>query len=334
MVKPMWSVLATLVNIIDIFLESNGVTAYEIATRLGMSEKTVKNYIDYLTKSNFMIYQEDDRDSDNRIVYKYDKTETGMVDLLKLPVPFTTKEIMALYFLRGNIRQYKGTEIETHINTFFKKLNYLLPKGLDKQMKAIEYIIIPTSKFVKDYSTKIEIIRLTKSIITKHTSLIEYHSFHDDRFKSFKIDPLHFFEQNGGLYIWVRATSSDKILTLAVERISKVSVSNDHFQYPVDFQPEAELEKAFNLIMEDPIKFKIRFSADVAKYVKERVWAKNQVITSNSDGSIIFEMETSGWVEVEKWILSYGPDAELLEPEEKRTELLKTIKEVTLKYIG
>ncbi len=37
--------------------------------------------------------------------------------------------------------------------------------------------------------------------------LVEYHSFSDDRVKKFKIDPLHFFERDGWLYLFVRTTN-------------------------------------------------------------------------------------------------------------------------------
>jgi proteasome accessory factor B len=56
-------------------------------------------------------------------------------------------------------------------------------------------------------------------------------------------------------------------------------------------------------------------------YIQERCWAKNQKIEKQKDGSIILSMTTSGWFDVKKWLLSYGTEAELLEPADKRKEL-------------
>jgi hypothetical protein len=58
------------------------------------------------------------------------------------------------------------------------------------------------TKFAKDYSQKEEVIdQLTDAMLLQRTCLVEYHSFGDDTVKHFKIDPLKFFEQEGGLYL-------------------------------------------------------------------------------------------------------------------------------------
>ena len=69
---------------------------------------------------------------------------------------------------------------------------------------------------------------------------------------------------------------------------------------------------------DDPVRVRIRFSRDQARYVQERRWAAEQRITENEDGSIILEMTTSGLWEIARWALTWGGDAEVLEPEELR----------------
>jgi predicted DNA-binding transcriptional regulator YafY len=64
---------------------------------------------------------------------------------------------------------------------------------------------------------------------------------------------------------------------------------------------------------------------EVARYIRERHWAKEQCIIDEPDGSIVMHMKTSGWMDVQKWILSFGPDAELLEPNELRLEIKKKL---------
>ena len=81
------------------------------------------------------------------------------------------------------------------------------------------------------------------------------------------------------------------------------------------------MEEALGLAYDDPLTVKIKFAADHALYIQERCWAKNQKIEKQKDGSIILTMTTSGWFDVKKWLLSYGADAELLEPADKRKEI-------------
>ncbi|MBT3234280.1 MAG: WYL domain-containing protein, partial [Calditrichaeota bacterium] len=44
------------------------------------------------------------------------------------------------------------------------------------------------------------------------------------------------------------------------------------------------------------------------------------------DGSIILSMETSGWWDVKRWVLSHGREAKVLEPEELRREMLDELR--------
>ena len=65
---------------------------------------------------------------------------------------------------------------------------------------------------------------------------------------------------------------------------------------------------------DDPLEIKIWFSADQARYIQERQWAQEQKITKRKDGSIVLWMKTSGWYDVQKWVLSFGANARVLEP--------------------
>ena len=116
----------------------------------------------------------------------------------------------------------------------------------------------------------------------------------------------------------MNTTTFGDIRTLAVERIQEITKTGSLFEYPEDFDPEELLESAFDIVYEDPVKVKVWFSANQARYIKERKWSKNQEIIDQEDGSIILSMETSGWWDVKRWVLSYGSGAKVLEPEELR----------------
>ena len=70
----------------------------------------------------------------------------------------------------------------------------------------------------------------------------------------------------------------------------------------------------------------------MSRYIKERRWAKEQTISDQTDGSGILEIKTSGWIDVKKWILSFGAAAEVLEPEELRREIIEEIQKHLLLY--
>ena len=68
---------------------------------------------------------------------------------------------------------------------------------------------------------------------------------------------------------------------------------------------------------------RVWFSARVAPYVKERQWASKQSIDEQTDGTVILSLETSGFDDLKRWVLSFGGEARVLAP----TELAQAVQE-------
>jgi len=92
------------------------------------------------------------------------------------------------------------------------------------------------------------------------------------------------------------------------------------------------LNQSFGIFMDEFFDCSIWFSADVARYITERTWSDNQTITKKADGSIILTMQTYGWADVKRWVLSFGRDARVVAPDTLKTEILEEIRQTTALY--
>ncbi|MEZ4551730.1 MAG: WYL domain-containing protein, partial [Desulfobacterales bacterium] len=215
--------------------------------------------------------------------------------------------MIALYLLKGEAALYKGTRLEAEALSAFEKIGSFLPAQILPQLSKIKTLFIPPSKFVKDYSGKEAIIdTLADAILTRKICMVSYFSFSGETEKQYLIAPLHFFESNGGMYVFVRVPKYDTIRTLAVERIQKIEKSTESFDYPDNFDPEKLLESSFDMVYDDPVDIKLWISRKQAKYIRERKFFRSQTITENDDGSLTLDIRTSGWEDVKRWILSLG----------------------------
>ena len=323
-----------LFDAIHLLAQPCGTTVEKLGERLDIEKRQVYRLIETLQDDFYFVIDKEKSALTGTVRYHLEKDQFRRLAEMKVAdLNLTLTEIIALYFLKGHARLYRGTSIEQEIERAFAKLDAFVPDGLGDRLEKIKTLFIPTSQFAKDYTGKEELIEeLTDAMLLQHTCFIEYHSFGDDRIKHFKIDPLRFFERNGGLYVFVRATSFGDILVLAVERIRKLTATDASFTYPADFAPDELLEKAFGLFYDDPLTVKVHFPAEQARFIQERRWAKDQKITTRKDGSIVLNMTTSGWYDVKRWLLSFGPDAELLEPAELRAELLDAARGMAAVY--
>ena len=323
-----WAGIAVkLLKALEILSNPEGTTIEQMASRLEVNRRSVYRLLEVIEGLGFPIYDENiPLEREKR--WKLEETYLKKLPNMRVPdINLSLSEIISLYLLRSEASLLKGTDLEKHTHSAFGKFSMFLPGDALGKLDRIKALFVSASRFMKDYSGKEKLVeQLMDAIMKKETCDIGYHSFHDDKLRNFKIDPLHFFENNGGLYILVNTSTYGDIRTLAVERIQNIKRTGESFQYPEGFDPEALLESAFDMVYGDPVKVRIWFSPEQVRYVKERKWSKNQEIVDQEDGSIILSMETSGWWDVKRWVLSYGRTAKVLEPEDLREEILDELR--------
>jgi predicted DNA-binding transcriptional regulator YafY len=62
-------------------------------------------------------------------------------------------------------------------------------------------------------------------------------------------------------------------------------------------------------------------SADIAEYIKEKIWHESQKLFDNPDGSVLFEADVACTKEIKAWVMRWGANAIVLEPEKLRNEI-------------
>ena len=326
--------MVRMLRTVDLLSTPAGATKQELADHLGVDKRTVQRLLGLLEELNFPVYDEQDSPSGEKTWRMVDTYVMKLPNITLPDIRLTLPELIALYLMKGEANLFHGTEIERLADSAFRKLSFFMPEGLSRQLEKIQTLFVPSSKFAKDYTGKEKIIDgLRRGMIEQKRCAVKYHSFRSGKKRHYDLDPLRFFENNGGLYIFAHITAYEEIRTLAVERIERLQVTDIPFEYPEHFDPEKLLSSAFGIIFDRPIQVKIRFSKEVAPYIRERTWAPNQRITeSEVDGSLILDMETCGWLDVKRWVLSYGMHAEVLQPQEMRNEILEDLTKCLSRY--
>lgn len=325
--------LVKFLRAVELLSKPEGTTIEEMSEHLQVDRRSVYRMINLIEELGFPLY-DDKIPLEREKRWKFDESYLKKLPNITIPdVNLTLPEIISLYLVKSGTGLFKGTEIEKQTKSAFGKLSLFVPKDAFSQLDKIKALFVPTSKFAKDYLGKKQIFEeLMDAMLQKETCYIKYHSFYDDKIKDFKIDPLHFFENDGGLYLFVNTTAFGEIRTLAVERIQEITKTEASFEYPRDFDPEELLESAFDIVCGEPIDVKIWFPAGQARYIKERKWSKTQKFEDQQDGSIILSMSTSGWWDVKRWVLSFGADAKVLEPIELRKEIVEELEAAEDRY--
>jgi predicted DNA-binding transcriptional regulator YafY len=115
---------------------------------------------------------------------------------------------------------------------------------------------------------------------------MQYFSVHSQQKKTYTIHPYRLMYFRGGLYLFAYVEQYDQIRTFAVERIESIEKTREEFEKPRDFSVESYLESAFGVVKEDPFDVEIIFNADIAEYVRSRVWHPSQQVREIGGGRV------------------------------------------------
>ncbi len=124
------------------------------------------------------------------------------------------------------------------------------------------------------------------------------------------------------LYLIGFDETKDGLRTFKLERIRSLAISPVAFEPPPDGEIEAALDRAWGIVADQPVvEVVLRFAPSVASRVAETTWHPTQAVVRNADGSLTWRARVSGTLEIRPWILGWGADVEVLEPEALRAEI-------------
>jgi len=171
---------------------------------------------------------------------------------------------------------------------------------------------------------------LTRAVFNKFTSRILHRAPYREKAIEREVDPYKLWYVNNGLYVVGHDHRENSLRTFAVERIQSAKLTNRRFEIPPDFNFDEYQKTAFNVIWGEPREVKIRFSPEQAPYIRERTWHPSQQIETETDGSMILTLHVADLDEVKRWLIGFGAEAKVLEPEVLKSEIAATCRAMVL----
>ncbi len=286
-------------------------TITDISDQHSVSTKTIRRDLAALMEAGFPLY---DERYDGKVYWRLDEQYKG------LPLAsLSLSEIAALYFSKKLVVNLASPPFSSDIESAFKKIQSALPEKNIEFLDSLDSMISVRPDAPKDLDQHKQTIRVLMDAIGEEVRVkMDYYSVHSQKKKAYTIHPYRLMYFRGGLYLFAYVEQYQQIRTFAIERIESIEKLRDAFTKPPDFSVETYLESAFGLVKEDPFDVELIFSADVAEYVRSRVWHPTQQVREIGDGRIRMKMHVGGEFELGAWILSFGPSALVVSPERLR----------------
>ena len=87
------------------------------------------------------------------------------------------------------------------------------------------------------------------------------------------------------------------------------------------------------MISDELYTVKVRISPGWARWVGEKIWYESQKVKKNGDGSLELIFQVAGLDEIKRWVLSFGPDAVVVEPERLKETVRKDLSRNLAQYL-
>ena len=298
-----------------------GKTVNDLAAELDCHPRTVYRDLDALQVGGFPIYNE-----------KVNGTKFwALMESAKkpVPIPFSLPELIALYFGRDVLKILKNTVFHDSLESLFKKIKTTLPAESQKYLKQIEKSLRAGSGPHKKYDKFRDTIEtLNETVIKKQVVEIVYYTMSRKKVTRRKVAPYKLWFYDGTFYLIGHCRSKKDIRIFAVDRIKMLSITGEQFEVPADFDVDQFMKTSFGVFQGQPAHVKVHFTSDAAGYVKEKVWHVSQKLSEKKDGSVILEVDVAGTKEIKHWILRWGSQAQVIEPDSLREEIRSEAAEI------
>lgn len=314
-----WQIIQTLIS------SRRGKSAAELAETLDCNPRTVYRDLEALQIGGFPIYTE-------RVE---GKSVWSVLDTVKhhIPIPFNFTELMALYFSREMLEVFKDTVFYDSLESLFQKIKTTLPPESINYLMQLRQTLFLGHPHYKGYGKFKEIInRVHEAAKKKKTLEIVYFAMGRKQETRRRVDPYAVWFFNGAFYLIGHCHLRDDTRIFALDRIKMLHQLKDCFEIPDGFSLREYLRPSFGVFQGEPVHVRIWFDAEVAGYIKEKVWHESQKITPMDDNSVILDVDVAGTDDIKFWIMNWGAKALVLEPDSLRDEILQEAREMSKNY--
>jgi len=92
------------------------------------------------------------------------------------------------------------------------------------------------------------------------------------------------------------------------------------------------MRHSFRVMHDELYTVKVRISPAWARWVGEKIWHESQKITKLPDGSLEITFRVAGLDEIKRWILSFGPECQVLAPEKLKGKVRRDLYRALAQY--
>lgn len=223
-------------------------------------------------------------------------------------------ELLALFLGQILSQQYLGTSFEEQLREGINKITKHLPQDVKVNLtEAAECYTVQTG--FASIPTEDVRQQLEWAIRAKRQVEMRYYTASRGVTTERRVDPYQLYTVVPNWYLLAFDYKREEVRSFRLDRIEQIEILPTVFKIAPDFSIEEHLTSGFLGSTGEVHDIAIRFNAQQARYIRERQWHPTQrPLEELDDGGVILRFSAGGLDAIERWVMHYGPHAEVLEP--------------------
>lgn len=251
------------------------------------------------------------------------------------PTNLTLEEALSVVLMAQRADRLERESVFAAAIGAAEKIEASLPAAMQDRLREVAETIDFRPPPVNPLVEKGAIYRtLMKASVDRQVVRVHYDCLTEFRAFVSEFHPYHLLFQERSWYVIGYSARHEEVRTLNIGRVDAVDQLEDRFERPEGFSVKKYLRNAWRLIADDEPDsvVHLRFTSVVARNVAEVLWHPTQRCEFDENGSLDYYVTVSGIREILWWILGYGDQVEVFEPERLRTLVARRLRAAADRY--
>lgn len=240
-------------------------------------------------------------------------------------------ELLAFFLGHAIARNYLGYSFESQVLAGWEKITHYLPEKILTYLEEAEKCYTIETGFSSNVSPQL-LQDFEKAIREQHQIKMIYYTASRNDQRERVVYPYHIYSALDFWYLIAFDEWRQEPRNFNLERVAKYQILDQHFERDPAFSADKYISQGFMGSMGPEFDFAIRFDAHQARYIREREWHPSQTVEDLSDGGLLLSFRTGGLDAVQRWVMQYGPHAQVLEPPELRKLIQQDLAKMSQLY--
>lgn len=287
-----------------------GVTIHDLARDTGVTTRTIRRDLTALQEAGFALFDEGEENETKR--WKLDTAPFRAVQ-----DGLSVADVAALYLSRSIVVALSGWPLVDELGSALAKLDRSLNPRMREFLSTLPQVVSTKAGPRAGDDSVDRLAPLTRKLFDavrdRHVVEMSYFSARSNRAKSYTAHPYRIALAHNGVYLVAWVPQYDEFRTFAVERIQKLSISDDTFRKTREL-PADLFASSMGVFWGEPEHIVVDFAPRHAPYVQGRLWHPSQQVETTADGRVRMTLEVSNDWALRSWILSFGSGVTVVEP--------------------